>query len=464
MGRLFGTDGIRGIANAELTPELALALGRALVILLRETGLPRPTVLVGRDPRWSGELLESALMAGVASAGGDATAIGVLPTPGVAYLTATCGVAAGAVISASHNPVSDNGIKVFGGDGFKLTDAEEERLEELVREADGDRPTGTKIGRICHDPTLVAAYVEHLVAAAEAEFHGLRVVLDASNGAASHIAPLVYRRLGAELVELHCSPDGANINAGVGSTHPEVVAGAVVAHDADIGLSHDGDADRLIAAAADGSEIDGDSTLAILALARKDAGSLRQNLVVTTIMTNLGFKRAMQQHDIDVVETKVGDRYVLEAMRERGAVLGGEQSGHLIQLDEATTGDGILTAVKLLSVMRSSGRPLAELAKVMTRLPQVLTNVHVADRTSLDRAGTVWEAVRREQERLEGDGRVLVRPSGTEPLVRIMVEAPSERMAADCAQRIATVVRSTLNGGSSAQVAGPDDRNSSWSR
>ncbi|MDQ3931894.1 MAG: phosphoglucosamine mutase, partial [Actinomycetota bacterium] len=208
MGRLFGTDGIRGVANTELTPELALALGRALVILLRESGLSRPTVLVGRDPRWSGELLESALMAGVASAGGDATAIGVLPTPGVAYLTASFGAAAGTMISASHNPVGDNGIKVFGGDGFKLTDVEEERLEELVREADGFRPTGTLIGRICHDATLVAAYAEHLVAAAESELHGLRVVLDGSNGAASHIAPLVYRRLGAELVELHCSPDG----------------------------------------------------------------------------------------------------------------------------------------------------------------------------------------------------------------------------------------------------------------
>ncbi|MFN2557435.1 MAG: phosphoglucosamine mutase [Nitriliruptorales bacterium] len=445
MGRLFGTDGIRGVANMELTPELALALGRSLVILLRESDLSRPNVLVGRDPRWSGELLESALLAGVASAGGDATAVGVLPTPGVAYLTAHCGLAAGVMISASHNPVGDNGIKIFGGDGFKLSDGEEERVEQLVGQADGDRPIGTGIGRIRHDPDLVAAYVEHLVAAADAEFGGLRVVLDAANGAASHIAPVVLRRLGAELVELHCTPDGANINAGVGSTHPEVVAGAVRAHDADVGLAHDGDADRLVAAAADGSEVDGDVTLAILALARKEAGTLAQNLVVTTIMTNLGFKRAMERHGIGVVETKVGDRYVLETMRERGAVLGGEQSGHIIQLDEATTGDGILTAVKLLSIIRATGTPLGELATVMTRLPQVLTNVGVSDRAALERADPVWEAVRHEQERLGVDGRVLVRPSGTEPVVRIMVEAPSDRMAVESAERIAQVVRATLD-------------------
>ncbi len=449
VGRLFGTDGIRGVANTELTPELVLALGRALVTLLRESGVDHPTVLVGRDPRWSGELLESALMAGVASAGGDATAVGVVPTPGVSYLTARCGLPAGVMISASHNPVGDNGIKIFGGDGFKLTDAEEERVEQLVRQADGERPVGTSIGRIRHDPTLVAAYVEHLVAAADAEFDGLRVVLDGANGAASHVAPVVLRRLGAELVELHCSPDGANINAGVGSTHPQVLARAVLAHQADVGLAHDGDADRLIAAASDGSEVDGDVTLAILALARKEAGTLRQNLVVTTVMTNLGFKLAMGQHGIEVVETKVGDRYVLETMRAREAVLGGEQSGHVIQLDEATTGDGILTAVKLLSIMRTTGRPLGELATVMTRLPQVLMNVHVPDRAGLERADDIWEAVRRERERLGADGRVLVRPSGTEPLIRIMVEAPSDRLATESAERIAHVVRVTLDSGPS---------------
>ncbi len=447
MGRLFGTDGVRGVANSELTPELALALGRALVILLRESGVSRPTVLVGRDPRWSGELLESALMAGLASAGGDAIALGVVPTPGVAYLTASRGLAAGVMISASHNPVGDNGIKVFGGDGFKLSDDEEERVEQLVGQVDGERPVGTRIGRIRHDPALVGDYVDHLVAAADAELDGLRVVLDAANGAASHIAPVVLRRLGADLVELNCSPDGANINAGVGSTHAEVVAGAVVAHDADVGLAHDGDADRLIAAASDGSQVDGDATLAILALARKEAGTLRQNLVVTTVMTNLGFKRAMERHGIEVVETKVGDRFVLETMRERGAVLGGEQSGHVIQLDEATTGDGILTAVKLLGIMRTTGRPLRELATVMTRLPQVLTNVRVADREGLERADPIWEAVRREQERLGSHGRVLVRPSGTEPMVRVMVEAASDAAATESAERIAQVVRATLDSG-----------------
>ncbi len=451
MGKLFGTDGIRGVANTVLTPELALATGRALVTVLREQGLGRPAVLVGRDPRWSGELLESALVAGIASAGGDAVTVGVIPTPGVAYLAATSDVAAGVVISASHNPVEDNGLKIFGGDGFKLTDSEDARLEELLQAAaggnaplPGPRPTGTDVGRIVEDPALVERYVEHLVTAAAVELHGLRVVVDAANGATSQIAPLVYQRLHAEVTALHGLPDGANINAGVGSTHPKVIAAAVLERGADVGLAHDGDGDRLIAAAADGSEVDGDVTLAILAVERKRSGSLLGNTVVTTVMTNLGFKQAMHRHGVKVLETRVGDRYVLEAMRAHGAVLGGEQSGHIIQLDQATTGDGILTAVRLLSIVAASGAALRELAGVMSRLPQLLVNVRVADRSRLDGCEEVWSAVRREEAALAGEGRVLVRASGTEPLVRVMVEAPTEQDAASTAERIAKVVREAL--------------------
>ncbi|MBW3578364.1 MAG: phosphoglucosamine mutase [Actinobacteria bacterium] len=444
MGKLFGTDGIRGVANSELTPELALSVGRAVVTKLREDGVRRPAVLVGRDPRWSGELLEAALVAGIAAAGGDAITVGVVPTPGLAYLTQRSDVAAGAMISASHNPVGDNGIKVFAGDGYKLADDDEDRLEQLMGRDDLPRPTGTAVGRIVDDRRRTTAYVEHLVQAAEEDLTGLRLVVDASNGAASTIAPLVYSRLGVDVAAVHCTPDGANINAGVGSTHPEVITAAVGEHRADVGLAHDGDADRLIATTAHGDLVDGDIILAILAQARQKAGRLGGDRVVTTVMTNLGFKRSMQRLGIDVIETRVGDRYVLEAMRRHDVVLGGEQSGHIIQLDEATTGDGVLTAVKLLSAMRQSGRSLAELATVMERLPQVLVNVAVADRSGLADADAVWETVRSEEERLGDDGRVLVRPSGTEPVVRVMVEAETEDDARAVADRIAAVVRSRL--------------------
>ncbi len=445
MGKLFGTDGIRGVANDLLTPELAMSVGRAVVGVLREEGVGRPQVLVGRDPRWSGGVLEAALTAGIASAGGDALTVGVIPTPGVAYLSANSDVSAGIVISASHNPVEDNGIKIFGGDGYKLSDDEESRLEELMAVHEQvDRPTGTDLGRIIHDGSRTSSYVEHLVAAADEDLVGMRLVVDGAHGAASHIAPLVYRRLGADVVAINCSPDGANINAGAGSTHPDVICEAVVDNDAVAGISHDGDADRLIAAAEDGTEVDGDVILAILARARKDDGRLDGDKVVTTVMTNLGFKRAMKDNDIEVVETRVGDRYVLEAMRQHDVVLGGEQSGHLIQLDHATTGDGILSAVSLLSTVQRSGGSLKDLTSVMTRLPQVLVNVGVADKDRLEDADAVWAAVEREEGSLGDDGRVLVRPSGTEPVVRVMVEATEEGAAAAAAERIADVVRERL--------------------
>jgi phosphoglucosamine mutase len=444
MGELFGTDGVRGVANEELTPEVALSLGRGVVTVLREDGMSRPSVLIGRDPRWSGDLIESALAAGIVSAGGDAVTVGVLPTPGVAYLASISDVAAGAVISASHNPMGDNGIKFFGVDGFKFDDEGERRLEEIVAAGVAPRPTGTDLGRVYQDPSRTSAYVEHLVTAADHDLTGLRLVVDGANGAASQVAPLVYRRLGADVIAIHCAPNGANINDGCGSTHPEVVAEAVRESGADVGLAHDGDADRVIAATAAGEVVDGDRMLAILALHRREHDRLPEDGVVTTVMTNLGFKRAMREHGVDVVETQVGDRFVLQEMRARGLALGGEQSGHLIQLDCSTTGDGILTAVTLLDAMRESGASLAELAAVMERLPQVLVNVRVEDKDALADDTTIWEAVSTEEEELGDDGRVLVRASGTEPVIRVMVEALEEPTAKDVAERIAAVVRERL--------------------
>lgn len=444
MGAIFGTDGVRGAANVDLTPELALALGRALVTVLHDEGEKRPSILIGRDPRWSGEMLEAALVAGITSAGGDAVSIGVLPTPAVAHLTARSTAAAGAMISASHNPVGDNGIKFFGPEGYKLTDAEEARLEQVVEEQTALRPRGTRIGRKLTDPAAVARYIEHLAATANVDLTGLRIVVDGANGAASSVAPQVYRQLGAEVMTVNCSPDGANINDHAGSTFPEVICQATLDHSADAGISHDGDADRLIAATHEGVEVDGDVILAILARQMHHMGTLAQDTVVTTVMTNLGFKHAMQGLGIEVVETAVGDRYVLEAMLDRGLNLGGEQSGHLIDLDHATTGDGILSAVRLLSIVRATGTTLRELATVMSRLPQVLVNVGNVDRERLKDADAVWDVVRVQEARLSGGGRILLRPSGTEPIIRVMAEAETPEVAQAAVDQIADAVRDHL--------------------
>ena len=441
--RLFGTDGIRGVANAELTPELAVGLGRAVVRMLREeSGMARPHVVVGRDPRASGEMLEAALVSGITSAGGDVTAVGVLPTPAVALLTVELGADSGAMISASHNPVADNGIKFFGRDGYKLTDAEEDRVEELLQRLPEDRPTGIDIGRLSVRHDLIDRYIDHLAATVSAPLAGLRVVVDCANGSASPVSPALLARLGCDVIAINAEPDGTNINAGCGSTYPDVVAAAVVEHGADVGLAHDGDADRLIAADATGAVVDGDTILAILAARQRTEAGL--DTVVTTVMTNMGFKQAMWRLGLEVVETKVGDRYVLEAMRAGGHPLGGEQSGHVIMLDHSTTGDGVLTAVHLLAAVVQTGRPLAELAQVMRRLPQVLVNVPGVDRDRLEDAATLWRAVDDEARALEGSGRILVRASGTEPLVRVMVEADSEDRAEDVAQRLAKVVAAEL--------------------
>ncbi|MGA1077970.1 MAG: phosphoglucosamine mutase [Nitriliruptoraceae bacterium] len=451
--RLFGTDGVRGRANEDLTPELALLIGRALVTVLHDDGERRPSILVGRDPRWSGDMLEAALVAGITSAGGDAVCVGVVPTPGVAFLTARSSAAAGVMISASHNPVGDNGIKLFGPDGFKLSDDEELRVATTLAAGGGRRPVATRIGRRLTDPAAVARYIEHLARSVDVDLTGLRVVVDGANGAAHSVAPQVYRQLGAEVVQLHCSPDGANINEGCGSTHPEVVAEAVVAHAADLGVAHDGDADRVVAATHLGEVVDGDVILAVLARQAHLQGRLVDGTVVTTVMANLGFHHAMRDLGIRVLETAVGDRYVLDAMRAGGLTLGGEQSGHIIDLERATTGDGVLTALRLMEAVRTTGTPLAELVTVMRRLPQVLVNVPDVDRARLAGASGVAAAVAAAEVRLGEDGRILVRASGTEPLVRVMVEAVDERLADEVARGVADVVRSELGTGAADGVA-----------
>lgn len=443
VGQFFGTDGVRGVANDDITPELALGIGRALVRTLREEGAPKPRVIIGRDPRASGEMLEAAVAAGVCSAGGDAVMLDVLPTPGVAYLVSTLGADAGVMISASHNPVADNGIKLIGPTGHKLTDEEESRIEELLQRFDSDRPIGIDIGRKTDVPGAVEGYVAHLVTAGEGvDLRGTHVVMDCANGAASMVGPRVLRRLGAEVTAIAAIPDGTNINDGVGSNHPDHVAQAVVANAADLGIAFDGDADRIMACTHDGRIVDGDEILAILAAHAKATHGL--DGVVATVMTNLGFIQAMRRLDIDVVQTKVGDRYVLAGMQESGYRLGGEQSGHLISTRHATTGDGVLSAVLLLSAMAAQGSSLAECAAIMTKLPQVLVNVDGVDKAALEEATKVWDAVTAAEKELGADGRVLLRQSGTEPIVRVMVEATTIEAARSHADDLAEVVRAAL--------------------
>lgn len=446
MGRLFGTDGIRGVAGRDLTAELAMRVGRASVLVLggERTGSSRPTMVVGRDPRASGEFLEAALVAGICSAGGDALLAGVTTTPAVAFLATDLGADAGVVISASHNPPGDNGIKFFGPSGYKLPDRLEDEIERRLDER-GSPVHGLDVGRV--RPVVADAasrYLEHVVAAAQAPLRGMRLVVDPANGAASGLAPEAYRRLGAEVHPINDRPDGTNINIDCGATHPEVVAAAVVALGADAGVAHDGDADRAIFADAAGSIVDGDHVLAACALALHGAGQLAKDTVVTTVMANLGFHRSMEEAGINVVETAVGDRYVLEEMLRTGAVLGGEQSGHLIFAEHATTGDGILTAVAFLSLARAAGVTVADLAALISKFPQVLVNVEVSDRAGLEGADEVWSAVRRAESALGERGRILVRASGTEPLVRVMVEAESADDASGHADAVAEAVRRAL--------------------
>jgi phosphoglucosamine mutase len=441
MGRLFGTDGVRGVYGRDLTDELAFGLGRAAVTVLARYEPKRRTLVIGRDTRASGEPLEHALAEGIREAGADVILAGVQPTPAVAFLTTDVEAAAGVVISASHNPPEDNGIKFFGPYGFKLSDDLENEIEAEMRRG----PSGTAgTGRVVPMPDGVRHYLDHVAKAAEARLDGLRVVVDCANGAASAFAPEVLRRLGAEVTPINDRPDGTNINVGCGALHPSVVAAAVKEMGAEVGIAHDGDADRALFADADGRIVDGDQVLAACAIALAEEGRLPGRVVVTTAMANMGFRRAMAEGGIEVVEAKVGDRYVLEEMLARDATLGGEQSGHVIFADHATTGDGILTAVKFLSLARRKGVTIAELAAVMRRFPQVLENVQVAHKERLREATEIRDAVREAEAKLGGAGRVLVRASGTEPLVRVMVEAETERLARAVATALAEVVAREL--------------------
>ncbi len=438
MTRLFGTDGVRGVAGVDLTRQLAIDLGRAAVVVLGRHGAGHPTILVGRDPRPSGVWLEEALVDGVLSAGGDVVLAGVEPTPAVAFLTPDLEAAAGVVISASHNPPQDNGIKFFGPDGMKLPDELEDEIEAVVGVG---APPAARRGSIRSVPDSRERYLSHLVDAAEMRLDGLRVVVDCANGAASAVAPDVLRRLGATVHPINAELDGANINVGCGALHPRVVAAEVVRLAADAGVALDGDADRALFADAAGSVIDGDQVLVACALALRARGRLAGDRVVTTVMSNLGLHRAMKEAGVEVVTTKVGDRYVLEEMIRTGSMLGGEQSGHVIFREHATTGDGILTALKFLSLAAAERRTVAQFAGAMQRFPQVLLSVPVLDRGGAATNPAVGGAVLEAETALGDRGRVLVRPSGTEPVVRVMVEAEDAYTASRWAKRIADAVR-----------------------
>jgi phosphoglucosamine mutase len=439
--RLFGTDGVRGLANGLLTAELATSLGvaAAQVLTNRNTVSSRPFAVVGRDPRASGEFLQAAVSAGLASAGVDVIEVGVVPTPAVAFLTTRLGASLGVVISASHNPMPDNGIKFFDAQGMKLDDAVEDAIERSIGKH-SDLPTGSDVGRIRTDHDSVEKYVEHIVDSSPVRLDGLTVVIDAANGSASVCSPEAFRRLGARVIAIHCEPDGININHQCGSTHMSDLVEAVKANQADIGFAHDGDADRCLTVTAEGDVIDGDQILAMLAIGLNKRGALTDNHVVATVMSNLGFTLAMQAAGIEVTTTAVGDRYVLEEMRASGRNLGGEQSGHIVMLDYATTGDGVLTAVQVAALVAQSGESLAQLASVVTRLPQVLVNVPGVDK-SLVETQVVQDAVALATRELNSTGRVLLRPSGTEPLIRVMVEAATDQQAREIADRLAAVVR-----------------------
>ncbi|MGC7095909.1 phosphoglucosamine mutase [Amycolatopsis lurida] len=440
MARLFGTDGVRGLANAELTPELAMSIAASAArVLAAHDHSHRPVAVVGRDPRASGEMLEAAVVAGLASAGADVRRLGVLPTPAVAYLVGALGADLGVMISASHNPMPDNGIKLFAAGGHKLPDGIEDEIEAGLGHG-GVRPTGAEVGRVTDVEDALSRYVQHLLASTPHSLAGVRVVVDCANGAASAAAPEVYRKAGAEVIAIHADPDGININDDCGSTHMDRVSAAVREHNADLGIAHDGDADRCLAVDANGELVDGDQIMAVLALAMAESGELTDETLVATVMSNLGLHLAMREHGVQIRTTGVGDRYVLEELRAGGFALGGEQSGHVVLPAHATTGDGLLTALRVMSRMASTGKSLADLAGVMRRLPQVLINVRVADKAAVADSDAVRKAVDAVEAELGDEGRVLLRPSGTEQLVRVMVEAAAQETAQAAADRLAGVV------------------------
>lgn len=441
MANLFGTDGVRGIANRQLTPELAYRLGRAAGYVLALQGKGDAGIVIGKDTRISGDMLEAALTAGICSVGVNVYRLGIMPTPGVAYLTKVLNKEAGAVISASHNPFGDNGIKFLGPGGSKLPDAVEGKIEALVQDGgDLPYPTGADIGRVDQVDNAAEIYRQYAKSLFHGSLKGLKIVVDCSNGAASQITPQVLEGLGAEVITIFAEPDGININRQCGSTYPEALQKKVLEEKADLGLAHDGDADRVLAVDEKGQLVDGDQIMVIAALALKAQGLLAGNKVVVTVMSNLGLRKAMETAGIEVLETKVGDRYVLEKMQETGAILGGEQSGHIIFLRQNNTGDGLITGLNLLQVMVDSQKPLSVLAGQMERFPQVTVNVTVTDKEKVLKAQTVVEEIARVRERLEGRGRIVVRPSGTEPLIRLMAEGPDEKELTDLLDELAHTV------------------------
>ncbi len=445
MGKYFGTDGVRGVANSELTPEFAFKLGRFGGYVLAHNGHDKPTVLVGRDTRVSGIMLESALVAGLLSTGAEVMRLGVISTPGVSYLTRELGAQAGVMISASHNPVQDNGIKFFGADGFKLSDDQEAEIEQLLDAEDTlPRPIGADIGRTSDFFEGGNRYLSFLKSTIDGDLEGLKIALDGAHGSTYSLAPYLFGDLEADTVTIGCNPDGNNINDGVGSTHPDALAELVVESGSDFGLAFDGDGDRLIAVDEKGQIVDGDQIMFILAQAMKARGELKDDMVVSTVMSNLGFYKALEEHGIKSDKTKVGDRYVVEEMRRGQYNLGGEQSGHIVMMDYNTTGDGLLTGVHLAAIIKASGKTLSELAAQMTKYPQRLVNIRVTDKHAVEQNEDVAQAIQAVETEMNGEGRVLVRPSGTEPLVRVMVEAKTEQDADRFVNSISSVVREKM--------------------
>ncbi|MGG4000445.1 phosphoglucosamine mutase [Anoxybacillus kestanbolensis] len=442
MGKYFGTDGVRGIANSELTPELAFKIGRFGGYVLTKDK-ERPKVLIGRDTRISGHMLEGALVAGLLSIGAEVMRLGVISTPGVAYLTKALGAQAGVMISASHNPVQDNGIKFFGPDGFKLSDEQELEIEALLDSEEDTlpRPIGKDLGQVNDYFEGGQKYLQYLKQTVDEDFSGIHVALDCAHGATSALATHLFADLDADVSTMGASPNGLNINDGVGSTHPEALAAFVKEKGADVGLAFDGDGDRLIAVDENGQIVDGDQIMYICAKYLNEQGRLKHQTVVSTVMSNLGFYKALEAQGIKSVQTAVGDRYVVEEMKKNGYNLGGEQSGHIIFLDYNTTGDGLLTALQLVNIMKMTKKPLSELAGEMKKYPQKLVNVKVTDKHEAIASEEVQRVIREVEEEMAGNGRILVRPSGTEPLVRVMAEAPTNELCDQYVERIAAVIR-----------------------
>ncbi|WP_071396674.1 phosphoglucosamine mutase [Bacillus tuaregi] len=445
MGKYFGTDGVRGVANSELTPELAFKLGRFGGFVLTKNHA-RPKVLIGRDTRISGHMLEGALVAGLLSIGAEVMRLGVISTPGVSYLTKAMGAQAGVMISASHNPVADNGIKFFGPDGFKLSDEQENEIEKLMdlEEDQLPRPIGAELGLVNDYFEGVQKYLQYLKQTVDEDFSDIHIALDCAHGATSNLATYLFADLDADISTMGASPNGLNINEGVGSTHPEALAAFLKEKGADVGLAFDGDGDRIIAVDENGEIVDGDQIMYICAKYMKEHGLLKQSTVVSTVMSNLGFYKALETQGIHSISTAVGDRYVVEEMKKNGYNLGGEQSGHIIFLDYNTTGDGLLTGVQLINIMKMTNKPLSELAAEMKKYPQKLVNIRVKDKHHVTDNEKVSKVIQEVEEEMNGNGRILVRPSGTEPLVRVMAEASTEELCESYVSRIAQVVENEM--------------------